>query len=181
MKISTLLPGLLVLCSLACTRPKAGYFNRPIRSSADIETASADTNYAGNGPDARRRKLIFKTPDEQRIVLDPGQVWGYETRTGQRFRHFDREYYLLEELGPITIYSQTFDYFLGGVPQTQTSYFFSRTPDAPIFPLRKRFLREAFADDPTFIRLIDTRRLRIFNRKTKRFFLNEWYEDVQRR
>jgi hypothetical protein len=181
MKISHLLPALALLGTLACTKPRAGYYNRPIRSSADIETASADTNYAGNGPDARRRKLVFKTPDEQRVVLDPDQVWGYETRNGQRYRHFDRQYYQLRELSPITIYSQTYSTMIGTAPQTQTDYFFSRTPDAPVYPLRKRFLRKAFADDPTFVRLIDTRSLRIFNRKTKRFYLNEWYEEVRRR
>jgi hypothetical protein len=181
MKISRLLPALLLLGTFACTKPRAGYSNRPIYSSADIETASATTDYAGNGPDARRRKLIFKTPDEQRIVLDPGQVWGYETRSGHRYRYVDGKYYRLEELAPIAIYSRTYTGMTGAIPQPQTDYFFSRTPSSLLLPLQKRSLRVAFADDPTFVQFINTRRLRVFNRKTKRFFLNEWYEELPRR
>lgn len=181
MKLSSAFPLILLLVT-ACQKQKAGFRNRPLRSSADMTTMTSDTNYLRIHQRTWGRKLLLVDKQKQRQIASPDSLWGYETKDGARYRYFDRTYYKIEETTPLAIYS--FRYWVSASNAViqhghyQTNYYFSKNSDSEIFPISKRELKSVFQTDPTLLQKLADRRWRVYDNKTKRYVMNQAYEEV---
>ncbi|MCY7351788.1 MAG: hypothetical protein LH606_14170 [Cytophagaceae bacterium] len=170
---------LILLFVTACQTEKAGFRNRPLRSSAEMTTITSDTNYLRIRPRAGR-KLLLIDKQKQRQVASLDTLWGYETKAGTRYRYVKKTYYKMEEISPLTIYSNTYDIQTANGSVSQTDHYFSRNPDSELIALSKRNLRRTFQNDPALLEKLAGRRWRLYDRKAKRYVLNQVYEEVHR-
>ena len=109
-----------------------------------------------------RRRVFVADPaasgSRTKVSLDT--VWGYAGANGRAYRVFKRGTYQVEQPDTLTIYSQQeLKYLPNSSPGSnvllpETNYYFSAGLAGPVQPLTKKNLRRAFANNPTFLQLL---------------------------
>lgn len=144
------------------------------------------------GPTLLHRKISVDNPagsDRKRVKISRDSLWGYAKANGRAFRLFRGRPYQIEQADTLMIYSQqqqsvTYLTQRSG-PATTTEYFFSSGLNGPVLPLRKKALRQAFATNPAFLRLLKqnkwNRPLLAYNEQTKRFRIVALYQESLQR
>lgn len=133
------------------------------RSSFQVLTSSYNLLGSSNEPWVKSIKIIprahqIRTADQyghiQRLPED--SVWGYRTNRGETYRLFERSIYQVIEDNSLVIYRVEW----WGGSTTWLAYYFSFTPNSPIYGLNKQVCEQLFNKDSCMLAILKQMRNR---------------------
>jgi len=146
-------------------------------SSKDLDKTILDSSIRDvrTIPFSNKILVIYKDKTRKRIPLS--SIWGFENRSGQRFRRWKGNYALIRNTGKLSTYL---------VRQGKSSAFeFSAGPDGDLHILTKRNLHKFFNDNQCFMEKIDSyckgffHSCQDYHYKTKQLRVEEFYSDCK--
>ncbi len=149
-----LLPLLFILMA-GCTANVQPFLIRPNR----VLTSSADVSRQTIGDDPSIKsikvggllssKIDIQNQDGTKERIPKKSVWGYSDKKGHVWRRQGSNFFEVVEIAEFVKYRTTVYNIqqVNGITQTnpQDSWLFSRTLDSPIYPSRRRALRDTLA------------------------------------
>ena len=94
--------------------------------------------------------LVVKLENDKKIFYKPQSIWGYEDEKGTYYRYFKNEFYRIEQIDTIMIYS-----YQNEPSALDRDYYFSKTKNSMIFNLSRKKVRRAFCGNPCFLEKLE--------------------------
>lgn len=148
-RIPTLLLGALALLA-ACQGTRPLYPTGLYRTAGDfrLHRPALAGFRAGRVPLARKLYVRTAPGEHQKVPLD--SLWGYAGADHEAFRVYQRGTYQIEQVDTVVVYSRH--------KGKNIHYYFSAGLAGPVIQLSSHKLKQAFASNPTFLRLLKQRR-----------------------
>lgn len=149
MKKTTYTLMLLMFSIFALSQNKCK--GRLLITSNEIISKSADTIFIKNNNiyhNIWSDSLVVKTVNKGKLVFADDKVWGFQESDCTIYRNYNQDFYKVRQIGSLVIYSIT---RVAGKGLMATTYYFSKSLDAPIFVLKLKNIKEQFKDNSCFL------------------------------
>lgn len=178
--ISLLLLSLLTFQTKAGKQPKGNHISRILGNSKDIALPNIATKDIRSVDwKASKGAIEVHIKDGQTQILDIHHFWGYQQEDKDVYRFFEGNFYKVEQLGKLVVYSQ--ENYVGDT--NNTLYYFSETPDSPILWMSRQNLKMVFHDKNCVLEQLEklswTKPIAAYSKKDRSFMIEHWLEDCQ--
>lgn len=128
--------------------------------------------------------LIVKTTDKKKQMLAPDAIWGcdYKNRyySNIYYRYYRGRFFYVREMDSLFIYS----IHHSSRYSQHTHFYFSKTPDAEIFPLNKKTIRIQFSNNSCLLNKLNNLKwyqsLSDYDRKKQSYRITEVYKECKK-
>lgn len=148
-RIPTLLLGALALL-VACQSTRPLYPTGLYYTAEDFRLHRPALPGTGAGRVLLARKMYVRTAPGERRKVPLDSLWGYAGANREAFRVYRRGVYLVEQVDTLVVYSRH--------EGKTTHHYFSTGLSGPVTSMSRRKLKQTFADNPTFLRLLRQRK-----------------------
>ncbi|MGZ4072917.1 MAG: hypothetical protein ACXVDZ_05355, partial [Bacteroidia bacterium] len=98
-----------------------------------------------------KNSLIIRLRNGKKIILKKEKIWGYQDEKGIYYRYENRQFYKVEQLDTIMIYSRN----SCDSETNSTDYYFSKNKNSEIYTLSRKNLKKEFAQNSCFVEKLD--------------------------
>lgn len=161
-------------------QPKGNHISRILGNSKDISLPNIATQDI-RSVDWKAHKGIVEVQVKEggTEVFDIHHFWGYQQDDMDIYRFFEGTFYKVEQMGKLWVYSQ--ENYVGA--SNNMLYFFSETPESPIFWMSRQNLKMVFHENNCMMQHLEqlswTKPIAAFSKKDKTFMIERWLDECQ--
>lgn len=150
MRIKAIISSIIMMFSYFVFA-QSNYGSKLIYNSKQVGKSGSDTLKIKNIHAALlSNSLIVKLDNNKKIVFKKDEVWGYQDQKGIYYRYNEGQFYKVQQLDALIIYSQR-----TGFKSLDKDYYFSKTLDSKIINLSRKNLKKEFSDNNCFLEKLD--------------------------